>query len=164
VFTSVNVEAGQAVLQTESSALGRTVDEKSVTALPLVTRNFTQIVGLSAGVSTPVTDASELGRGSSSSSGGGAGAKVVNGARPTDNNFQMNGIPINDQLGTGPAFGPTDPSGGMPTPSPDSIQEFKVQTAQYDAAFGRDAGADVNIITKLGSNQWHGSAFEFLRN
>ncbi len=164
VSATVEVSSEQALVQTESSALGRIVDEKAVTGLPLVTRNFTQIVGLSAGVITPVTDASDLGRGSSSSSGGGAGAKLVNGARPTDNNFEMNGIPINDQLGRGAAFGPADPSGGMPTPTPDAIQEFKVQTGQFDAAFGRDAGADVNVVTKLGTNQWHGTVFEFFRN
>ena len=55
-------------------------------------------------------------------------------------------------------------SGGIPLPSPDSIQEFKVQTGLYDAAYGRYAGANVSVITKTGANAYHGAIFEFLRN
>lgn len=163
---TVSVTADQEIVQTDTSTLGRTVDSEEVAALPLVTRSFTQIVGLSPGVTTPVTNAADLGRGSSSSSGGAAGAKTVNGARPTDNNFELNGTPINDNLGAGggSVLGLSDIGGGLPTPNPDTIQEFKVQTGQYDATFGRDAGADVNIVTKTGSNNFHGSAFEFFRN
>jgi Carboxypeptidase regulatory-like domain len=163
---TVTVTTDQEMVQTDTSALGRTVDSQQVTGLPLVTRAFTQILGLSPGVTTPLTNAADLGRGSSASSGGAAGAKTVNGARPTDNNFEMNGIPINDNLavGSGSVFGLADVGGGIPTPNPDTIQQFKVQTGQYDASFGRDAGADVNIVTKTGSNQFHGTVFEFFRN
>ena len=55
-------------------------------------------------------------------------------------------------------------SGGIPIPNPDTLEEFKVQTALYDAAFGRAVGANVTIITKKGSNKYHGTAFEFVRN
>ena len=55
-------------------------------------------------------------------------------------------------------------SGGVPIPNPDSIQEFKVQTALYDASYGRYAGANVAIVTKTGSNAFHGGVFEFFRN
>ena len=163
---TVTVTADQEIVQTDTSALGRMVNSEQVTGLPLVSRAFTQILGLSPGVTTPLTNAADLGRGSSASSGGVAGAKTVNGARPTDNNFEMNGIPINDNLGVGggSVFGLADVGGGMPVPNPDTIQEFKVQTGQYDASFGRDAGADVNIVTKTGSNGIHGTVFEFFRN
>jgi hypothetical protein len=163
---TLSVTANEEVVQTDVSALGRTVTAEQVTALPLVTRTFTQIIGLSPGVTAPVVNAAELGRGSSTSSGGSAGAKTVNGARPTDNNFELNGIPINDNLGAGggSALGLADVGGGIPTPNPDTIQEFKVQTAQYDATFGRDAGADVNLITKTGTSAFHGTVFEFFRN
>jgi hypothetical protein len=166
VSETVAITANQEIVQTDTSALGRTVGSEEVTALPLVTRSFTQIVGLSPGVTAPVTDAADLGRGSSVSSGGYYGAKTVNGARPTDNNFEMNGIPINDNIGSGggSVLGQADIGGGIPTPNPDTIQEFKVQTGQYDATFGRDAGADVNIVTKTGGNDFHGSVFEFFRN
>jgi hypothetical protein len=162
----ISVEADQQLVQTDSSALGRAVTSEQVTALPLVNRNYTQIVGLSPGVTTPVENASDLGKGSSSSSGGAAGAKVVNGARPSDNNFQLDGVPVNDNLGVGggSALGISDVGGGLPVPNPDTIQEFKVQTGEYDASFGRNAGANVNLITKAGTNHFHGTVFEFIRN
>ena len=162
----ISVQADQQLVQTDTSALGRVVTAQVVTALLLVNRNYTQILGLSPGVITPVTNASDLGKGSSSSSGGAAGAKVVNGARPSDNNFQLNGVPVNDNLGVGAGsvLGIGDVGGGLPVPNPDTIQEFKVQTGQYDASFGRNAGGNVNIVTKTGSNSFHGSVFEFFRN
>jgi hypothetical protein len=80
------------------------------------------------------------------------------GARSYDNNFQLDGISVSDVQGS--AAG----SGGIPIPNPDSIQEFKVQTGLYDAAYGRYAGANVSLITKAGSNAFHGTVFEFFRN
>lgn len=163
---SVTVTTEQQLVQTYTSALGRDVDSKAVTTLPLVTRNYTQILGLSPGVTMDVENAGDLGRGTSSSEGGTNGAKTVNGARPFDNNFEMDGVPINDNLavGYGSVIGAADVSGGVPVPNPDTIQEFKVQTGQYDASFGRNAGANVNVVTKTGTNSFHGTVFEFLRN
>ncbi|MBS1822090.1 MAG: TonB-dependent receptor [Acidobacteria bacterium] len=163
---TVTVEGTQEMVQTDSSAQGRVIDSREVVALPLVTRNFTQILGLSAGVNMAVNNAADLGKGGSSSSGGYSGAKIVNGARPYDNNFQMNGVPVNDNLGVGSGtnFGSADVGGGIPVSNPDAIQEFKVLTGQYDASFGRDAGGNVNIITKVGTDKFHGSVFEFFRN
>ena len=82
----------------------------------------------------------------------------VHGARSYDNNWQLDGISVSDVLGSGVI------SGGIPIPNPDTLQEFKVQTGLYDAAFGRGTGANVSVITKQGSNDFHGSLFEFLRN
>ena len=132
-------------------------DERVVRELPLVTRNYTQILGLSPGIIANVNNANELGRGSSGLSGG-AGDVHVHGGRTADNNFQMNGAQINDLAGSGGA------SGGVATPNPDTIQEFKAQTALYDAAFGRGGGANVNVVTKSGSNQFHGNLLHFFRN
>jgi outer membrane receptor protein involved in Fe transport len=161
---SVTIAAEAAIVQTESSALGRVVNTNDVTSLPLVTRNFTQILGLSPGAQTNPTNASELGRGTGGADGSSAGAKIVNGARAFDNNFEMNGIQVNDHFGTGARFANTDTTGGVPVPNPDTIQEFKVQTGQFDASYGRNAGANVTIVTKSGTNEFHGSLFEFLRN
>jgi outer membrane receptor protein involved in Fe transport len=165
VAQSVTVEAHASLVETESSALGRVTDEQTITSLPLVTRNYTQIIGLSPGVSQDVTNAAELGRGNggtifgaSSSSPFDPAGFNVDGARFTDNNFQMNGVPVNDVAG----FGAN--SGGVAIPNPDTIQEFKVQTGQYDATYGRNGGANVDLITKGGTNQYHGTAFEYLRN
>src|SRR5262245_39221861 len=153
VTDTVQVSAAPEIVQTKSSTLGRVVDSRAVEALPLVTRNYTQIIGLSPGITADVTDAGALGRGT-----GGTSPPNAHGNRSYDNNFQMNGLGVNDIFSQGTT------SGGVPIPNPDTITEFKVQTGQYDAAFGRNAGANVNLVTKSGSNVLKGSAFEFFRN
>src|SRR5262249_35987689 len=147
---SVTVQSSEELVQTESSTLGHVTNEREVRELPLVTRNYTQILGLSPGIITNVNNASDLGRGSSGLSGA-AGDVHVHGARTADNNFQMNGVQINDLAGSGGS------SGGVAIPNPDTIREFKAQTALYDASFGRSGGANVNVITKSGTNQLHGN-------
>lgn len=155
----VNVSAEPSMVQTDSAALGRLVDEQAMTNLPLVTRNFTQIIGLSPGTMANVTDATQLGRGNGGvTPDGGTDGTYVNGSRGTDNSYQMDGIEMNDMQGSG------NSSGGIAIPNPDTIQEFKVQTGMYDASFGRDAGANVNIVTKSGGNTYHGDVFEYFRN
>ena len=151
----VEVTARGEIVQTQSSTLGQVVDSRVVESLPLVTRNFTQIIGLSPGVTTNLTDAGEIGRGSGSTSAGGTSA---HGNREYDNNFQLNGVGVNDIFQQGSI------SGGVPVPNPDTIQEFKVQTGQYDASFGRNAGASVNLVTRSGTNSFRGSVFEFFRD
>jgi hypothetical protein len=148
------------LIQTETSALGRVVSEGAVSGLPLVTRNFTQIVGLSTGVSVGVYNAGELGIGGTALSqiAKSNDGIFVYGARSYDNNFQLDGVSTSDVQGS--ASG----SGGIPVPNPDTIEEFKVQTGLYDAVFGRYAGANISVITKTGSNDYHGTIFEFLRN
>jgi hypothetical protein len=127
--------------------------------LPLVTRNFTQIIGLNPGVAQEVNNASEIGRGGGSQDANPAGGSIMSqGATSTDNNFEMNGLTINDIQGSWIY------SSGIPAPNPDTIQEFKVQTALFDATTGRNAGANVNVITKGGTNDYHASMFEFFRN
>jgi hypothetical protein len=143
------------LLQTESSALGRVTDRAAVNDLPLVTRNYTQIVTLSPGIAANVTNASDLGRGAGGLS---SGNFRVHGAGGADNNFQMNGLQVNDLQSSGST------SGGIAIPNPDSIQEFKVQTGLYDATYGRNAGANVNVVTRGGSNRFHGGVFEYFRN
>ena len=152
VSENVTVTANAELLQTESSALGHVVSGEEIRSLPLATRNYTQILGLSSGVSTEVFNAGEIGR------GGVDDNFVVNGSTSSDNNFQMNGVEINDLEGSGHF------SGGVAIPNPDAIQEFKVQTSQYDASYGRDAGSNVDVVTKSGTNSFHGSLWEFLRN
>lgn len=155
VAERVTVEATAEQLQTESSALGHVTSGAQVLGLPLVTRNYTQIISLNPGVAADVNDAGALGRGAM----GNGGAPIVsNGGTINDNNVQMNGAAINDLQSSG-TF-----SGGVAIPNPDTIQEFKVQTGQYDASYGRNAGANVDLVTKGGGNELHGAAWEFLRN
>lgn len=156
VATTVEVDDSAPLLETTGNSLGDVVGPEQVQGLPLVNRNFTQIIDLSAGVTSAVTRADELGRGSGGevpeSEGGGIN---VQGARASDNNFQLNGVNVNDFGGSGL---------GIPIPNPDTIQEFRVQTGMYDAEYGRVAGANVDVITKTGANAFHGDVFEFWRN
>jgi len=155
VAEKVVVEAQAQQLQTQSSSLGEITSGEQVRTLPLVTRNYTQIISLNPGVAADVTDAGAIGRGNV---GTGGAPIVANGGWEADNNVQMNGVGINDLQSSG-YF-----SGGVAIPNPDTIQEFKVQTGQYDASYGRNAGANVDVVTKGGSNDLHGAAWEFLRN
>jgi hypothetical protein len=82
----------------------------------------------------------------------------VHGSRSYENNWQLDGVSVSDVQSSGSS------SGGIPLPNPDAIQEFKVQTGLYDAAYGRYAGANVSVVTKMGSNDYHGTIFEFFRN
>jgi hypothetical protein len=159
VTQQVTVNAAPTMVQTDTIALGRVIDQTGVENLPLVTRNYTQIIVLSPGTVAGVTNATELGRGSGGiSPTSGTSGIFVNGQRAYDNNFQINGVTVNDNENTNVG------SGGVPIPNPDTIDQFKVQTGLYDASFGHDAGANVDVVTKGGSNQFHGTVFEFFRN
>ena len=153
---TVEVSGAPPVVQTTTNTLGDVVSTNDVQSLPLVNRNFTQIMDLSAGVAAGVTRADEIGRGSGGEIPVAEGAGLyVQGARASDNNFQMNGVNINDFGGYGL---------GIAIPNPDTIQEFKVQTGMYDAEYGRNAGANVDLVTRTGTNDFHGNLFEFWRN
>ena len=153
----VSVEARPMQLDITSSALGHVTDQRMVENLPLVTRNYTQILGLSPGVSGEVNNSAAIGRGDSSLSSATSGYSIA-GSSTNDNNFQMNGIEVNDLSGENAI------SGGVPVPNPDAIQEFKVQVGQYDASYGRNAGANVDVVTKSGTNDFHGDVWEYFRN
>lgn len=156
VSEKITVHAEAEQLQTETSTLGRVTSGMQVEQLPLVSRNFTQIVDLNPGVASNVTNAGALGKGG----GGTQTDNLVSGAgTSSDNNFQMDGVPVDDLHNSGGNF-----SSGIPLPNPDTIQEFKVQTSQYDATFGRNAGANIDIVTRGGSNEFHGALWEFFRN
>ena len=157
VSETITVTGETELLKTEDSALGEVTNARAILSLPLASRNYTQIIGLSPGVSSEVTNATALGRGTGSDAAGANGFSA-HGASTNDNNYQVNGVEVNDLMGSGSL------SGGVAVPNPDSIQEFKVQTGQYDASYGRNAGANVDLVTKTGGNQVHGSLFEFLRN
>lgn len=145
---SVTISSAAPLVQTEGAQLGRVVDARAVAELPLATRNFTQILGLSPGTATYLPDHTAVGRNSQNIS--------VNGARVTNNNFQINGVDANS-MGTNSA-----PS--LSVPAPETIQEFKVQTSLYDATFGRSGGGNVQAVTKSGSNEFHGALYEYLRD
>ncbi|MEW6730376.1 MAG: TonB-dependent receptor [Acidobacteriota bacterium] len=147
-IVTVKASASVPLVQTDGAQLGRVVDSRAVSELPLATRNFTQILGLSPGAATYLPDNTAVGRNSQNIS--------VNGARVTNNNFQINGIDANS-MGTNSA-----PS--VSVPAPETIQEFKVQTSLYDASFGRSGGGSIQAVTKSGTNEFHGGVYEYFRN
>jgi hypothetical protein len=151
----VTVSTATEAVQTESATLGTVVGSASVVALPLTGRNYTQILALSAGVNIGVNNASTFGRGTQDAS--------VNGATINQNNYQMDGVSLNSMASTG--RGSDDGIyGGIAIPNPDAIQEFNIQTSNYDAGYGRNPGANIDVVTKSGSNAIHGDVFEFFRN
>jgi hypothetical protein len=145
---SIIVNAQAPLVQTNGPQLGRVVDSRGVSELPLGTRNITQILGLSPGTATYLPDNTAVGRNTQTIS--------VNGARMTENNYEINGVDANT-MGTGSAI-------NVAIPAPESVQEFKVQTSLYDATYGRSGGANIEVITRSGTNSLHGSIYEYLRN
>src|SRR5215211_41857 len=144
----ITINAEPPLVQQETSQVGRTIEEQTIRQLPLPTRNFQQLLTLSPGTSSSVSNNTELGRGDAIIS--------VNGQRTTSNNVRINGIDANS-IGT-------NSTPNIAVPATDSIQEFIVQTSLYDASQGRNAGGNVEAITKSGENAFHGNAYYFLRN
>ena len=134
-------------LETETSELGNVVSGKTATTLPLNGRNFAQLAQLSVGVAP-----SEPGSRTETSYGFSS-----NGARALQNNFLLDGIDNNANLGdvlNGSAY--------VIQPSVDAIGEFKVETNSYSSEFGRGNGAIMNAVIKSGTNQFHGDVYEFI--
>jgi Carboxypeptidase regulatory-like domain len=154
IAQQVTVTAEVQGVQTETSTLGGVVENLSLTSLPLVTRNYTEIMALSPGVTAGAVDAGALGRGFPS--------VYTDGLTNSGNNYLMDGVSVTLYGDSGPTGGAV--FGEIPSPSPDALQEFKVQTSSYDAGYGRNAGANVDVVTKSGTNDWHGDLFEFFRN
>src|ERR1700730_3035926 len=151
----IAVSAAPSLLQTENATLGRVIDRNTIEELPLVNRNFTEILGLTAGTNTDIVDATQLGAGSQEIR--------ANGARSGDNNFMLNGVDANSY---GSNITEVTPFGGagIAIPAPDTIHEFKVQTSLYDAQYGRGGGTNVNVETRSGTANLHGNVYYFGRN
>ena len=140
-------------MDTTTGTLSQVIDQARVVDLPLNGRNAASLITLVAGV----VDATNEGNGANQGNGKTFPAAVVtsaNGTLPNQSNYLLNGGNNVDEM--------TNVNG--PFPFPDALQEFSVQTSNYSAEFGQSAGAVVNIVTKSGGRQFHGDAFEFLRN
>ena len=148
---TIEVSALAATLTTESATVGTVIQEKNINDLPLNGRNFLQLVALAPNVTYGFTAPSIA---SSRQGGDRVNQNIsVAGMRGTWNNYTLDGV------------ADTDPNFNLyiQVPSIDALQEFKVQSGIYPAEFGREA-AQINVSTKSGTNDFHGSAFEFLRN
>jgi outer membrane receptor protein involved in Fe transport len=145
----VEVTTEAPLVDTTTTQLGAVMNTQQVASLPLNSRDTYQLLQLQPGVMSTVGSSNSLVFGSDS-----AGAVSVNGGRGRSNNFSVNGGDANDLFANLPTV----------QPSPDSIQEFRVLTNTFDAEYGRNSGSVVNVVTKSGTNQWHGSTYEFFRN
>jgi carboxypeptidase family protein len=144
---TVEVTGAPPLVDTTSTQLGTVVNERAVSQLPLSQRDTYQLLQLQPGVQSQVGLDTVYGSDR-------AGVVSVNGGRGRDNNFTVNGGDGNDQFAGLPAI----------QPSPDAIAEFRVLTNTFDAEYGRNSGAVVNVVTKSGTNDFHGSTYEFFRN
>jgi hypothetical protein len=144
VTDSVMVEGAASLVDTENASVGAVVDERKVEELPLNGRQFWQLSQLVPNVLPPTQN----------SSIGFRGGFNVSGHQEVENNYILDGVDNADQA----TMQPTN------RPSVDGIQEFKVLTGVYNAEYGRYSGGQILITTKSGSNDFHGTAFEFLRN
>lgn len=149
VNESVTVEGGASPLQTESSTVGQVVETRAILELPLNGRQFLQLMTLVPGTISGYTrDVSRQG-------GERASLNIaVNGGRSEFNNYLLDGVLNTDE----------NYNTFVVSPSVDALQEFKVQTSSYSAQYGRGGAGQINIITKSGTNELHGTLFEFLRN
>jgi hypothetical protein len=145
----VDVTSEAPLVETTSTQLGAVMGDRAVSQLPLNSRDTYQLLQLQPGVMSTVGSSNSIVYGSSN-----AGAVSVNGGRGRSNNFSVNGGDANDQFVNLPTV----------QPSPDSIQEFRVLTNTFDAEYGRNSGSIVNVVTKSGTNQFHGNMYEFFRN
>jgi hypothetical protein len=148
VSEHVEVTAENTPIQTTTAEESGTVTGDQVRELALDNRNFEQLVLLEPGVSNQLGDKPGFGLQSNTEIS-------VNGARTGANNWTVDGADINDSGSNGTLLN---------TPSIDAIQEFTLERSNYDASFGRSGGGQVVVATKSGTNQFHGSAYEFNRN
>jgi len=144
---TVEVTGQPPVVDTSSTQLGAVVNERSSTQLPLNERDVYQLLQLQPGVQSQLGNDTFYGSDR-------PGVVTVNGGRGRANNYSVNGGDGNDLFANLPAV----------QPSPDSIEEFRVITNSFDAEYGRNSGAVVNVVTKSGTNEYHGDVYEFFRN
>src|SRR5260370_11379900 len=147
VEITVSADAVETV-ETTNATRGGVLTGDVLRNLPLSTRNFADLLDLNAGTSAPLQDPTRAGHG--------APVVFVAGQRGTNNNLVINGTDANN-LGN-------NNLGNVPIPSPDSLEEFRVQTSLYDASQGKTSGGNINVLTRGGTNSFHGEAFDYLRN
>jgi len=146
VNETVEVKGESPLLQTQTTSVGQTIDNRTVITLPLNGRDYTQLVTLAAGAAP--NSRSRASNGFS-----------LNGSQTFQNTMLLNGIDNNNYI-----LGVDSSNINAVTPSIDAIQEFQVETSNYSAQYGRSAGGVVSVSLKSGTNQFHGDAFDFFRN
>jgi outer membrane receptor protein involved in Fe transport len=154
VEQNVTVQASSPIINTEQATLGTVISKAEVAQLPLSLRNWDDLLGLAAGV-----QGDRYTEQAGSTAAGRTGGVNVHGVRSLQNNFLLDGLD-NNSISENVQELTTQVS----RPSVDSIGEFKVVTSAYSAEFGRSPGAAISVTTKSGTNAFHGTGYEFLRN
>ena len=149
----VTVEESSVQVNTVSQELSQVIESSRVSDLPLNGRNAADLTLLVPGAVSAIANNSGALQGDTKQVPG-AEAIAVNGARPDQIGYNLDGANNEDLMS----------NMNNPFPFPDALQEFSVQTNSFDAQYGNNAGAVVNVVTKSGTNQWHGDLFEFVRN
>ncbi|MFZ0198820.1 MAG: TonB-dependent receptor [Candidatus Sulfotelmatobacter sp.] len=144
----VVVSGAAAPVEVTNAATGEALSGDVIRAMPLATRNFLGLLALSAGTNSEFADTTALGRGVTTI--------IVNGQRPVNNNYELEGINANDV--SLPVFD------NVNLPNPDVVEEFKTQTSLYDASQGRNGGGNMQVNLRSGTDKYHGDVFEYFRN
>lgn len=159
----VEVESSALHVETANTQMGEVIEGKEMTDVPLLTRSYTDLLALQPGVVSTASGMSGAYAGNFISAGfalpavsgdQNSGAQSVNGMREAANGFILNGILVQE----------SGYSGAGAIPNLDSIAEFRILTNNFDAEYGNYSGGQINVVTKSGSNQFHGNVFEFFRN
>jgi hypothetical protein len=156
---TVTVSESSAQVETVDTQMGEVITGQQMTAVPLLGRSFTDLLALQSGV-VPVTSLTsdttqDVGVSALSPSGDlNPGTISINGQREFANSFVLNGSDVEEDVNMGAAI----------VPNLDSIAEFRILTSNFDAEYGEFSGGQINVVTKSGTNAFHGDAFEFLRN
>ena len=163
---SITVDAGTSLLNTTDAAVSTVVDRQFVENMPLNGRSFQDLISMAPGV---VTQSPQSG-----STLGVNGDFSVNGQRTESNNYMVDGVSGNTNPGTGYGGYGANSSGSLGGAtalgttqsliSVDGLQEFRVQTSTYSAEFGRSPGGQFSLVTRSGTDEFHGEAFDYLRN
>src|SRR5258707_13216345 len=157
VTHTVEVTTEAPAVQVTSSEISATVNATTVRELPLNGRSWTDLAALQPGVETIQTQPS-FATGSDRGNRGFGQQLTISGARPQQNNYRLDGVSLNDYANGAPG---SVLGGNLGV---DAIQEFSVLTSNYSAEYGKTSGGVVNAVTRSGTNAFHGSAYEFLRN
>jgi hypothetical protein len=162
-YEVLTVEGGAPLVNTENAAVSTVVDRQFAENLPMNGRSFQTLIELTPGVATVTGD-----------NGSDSGQFSINGQRPTSNYWMVDGVSANigvgaNALGGGNGFGGTVGSfsamgGTNSLVSVDALQEFRIQTSTFAPEFGRTPGGQISIVTRSGTNNWHGTAFAYFRN
>jgi Carboxypeptidase regulatory-like domain/TonB dependent receptor len=155
VTETETVVADALQVETQNTQLGEVIGSAKITSVPLNGRAYTDLLALQPGVS-PYKASSEGGGDDSRPVSGGlnTGNQSVNGGRESSNGFMINGADANEGVSNGAAI----------IPNLDSIDQFRIITNNFDAEYGNFSGGQINVVTKAGTNNFHGDVFDFLRN